>query len=397
MNSQNTPVHIRLWHKHFWYLALAYLFMSMSLYSFVPTLPLWLTSSQGMSAWQNALSLFCFGGGMWLSGGFCSFLTQHYRRNSVCVASIIAAIVILAAHYYIVAEKTLVPLWLITVLRLSFGSVFGMAQMVLSGILVIDVCESYNRTEANYCMSWFYRFGLSLGPIAGIIAGLFGSFQNVLLLAVSCLVVAMMFILMVYFPFRAPDDKVPVFSLDRFFLPQGWLLSVNLMLFAAVVGMVFSVIHGIEFFSMLATGFLLSLLAQRIVFADAELKSEVIAGLLFVGTALLLQVTRNQPVVCFVMPVMIGLGIGLVSGRFLLFFIKLSRHCQRGTSQSTYNIAWETGLWTGMAAGGLIGNNEQQYGTNETMVYNIAFWMTVVALLLYNFATHKWYLRHKNR
>lgn len=397
MNTQNTPVHIRLWHKNFWCLALAYLFMSVALYSFVPVLPLWLIGNQGMSTWQTALSLFCFGGGIWLSGGFCNFLTQRYRRNNVCVVSVIAAVIILAAHYYIVSEKMQVPLWIIAALRLAFGAVFGMAQMVLSGILVIDVCESYNRTEANYCMSWFYRFGLSLGPIAGVIAGMFGCFQGVLLLAIVCLVVAMMLILTVSFPFRAPDDNVPVFGLDRFFLPQGWLLSVTLLLFAAVVGMVFSVIHSIEFFSMLATGFLLSVIAQRIVFADAELKSEVIAGLLLVGTALLLQVTRSLSVVSLVMPVMMGLGIGLVSGRFLLFFIKLSRHCQRGTSQSTYNISWETGLWTGMAVGFLIGNNEQQYGVNDSLVCSIAFWIVVGVLLLYNFATHKWYLHHKNR
>ncbi|MBO5062729.1 MAG: MFS transporter, partial [Prevotella sp.] len=137
-------------------------------------------------------------------------------------------------------------------------------------------------------------------------------------------------------------------------------------------------------------------IAQRIVFADAELKSEVIAGLLLVGTALLLQVTRSLSVVSLVMPVMMGLGIGLVSGRFLLFFIKLSRHCQRGTSQSTYNISWETGLWTGLAAGFLIGNGKL-CGVNDSLVCSIAFWIVVVVLLLYNFATHKWYLHHKNR
>lgn len=290
----------------------------------------------------------------------------------------------------------LLPFWLIAALRLAFGSAFGMAQMVLSGILVIDVCESYNRTEANYCMSWFYRLGLSLGPIAGIMAGMFGSFQGVLLLAMICLAVTMVMIMTVYFPFRAPDDKVALFGLDRFFLPQGWLLSVTLLLFAVAVGMVFSVIHSIEFFSMLATGFLLSVLAQRIVFADAELKSEVITGLLLVGTALLLQITRNQPMVRLVMPVMMGLGIGLVSGRFLLFFIKLSRHCQRGTSQSTYNLSWETGLWTGMAAGIIIAGKEQ-YHNNGITVCGIALWIVATVLLLYNFATHKWYLRNKNR
>ena len=42
MNTQNTPVHITLWHKGFWLLLLANLFLTMSIYAFVPVLPIWL-------------------------------------------------------------------------------------------------------------------------------------------------------------------------------------------------------------------------------------------------------------------------------------------------------------------------------------------------------------------
>jgi hypothetical protein len=46
---------------------------------------------------------------------------------------------------------------------------FGLAQMVLASTLVIDTCESYQRTEANHSVSWFGRFALSLGPLTGVI------------------------------------------------------------------------------------------------------------------------------------------------------------------------------------------------------------------------------------
>lgn len=40
MDTQNTPIHIRLWNRHFWRLALANLFLVMSVYMLIPTLPL---------------------------------------------------------------------------------------------------------------------------------------------------------------------------------------------------------------------------------------------------------------------------------------------------------------------------------------------------------------------
>lgn len=398
MNTQNTPVHIRLWHKHFWFLALAYLLMSVAVYAFVPVLPAGLAGIHGLSACGLALSFAAFGGGMLLSGGFCNYLVQRYRRNKVCVVSIAMMVLVLSIHYYIVAERIVVPLWVPVALRLALGAAFGLAQMVLSGVLVIDVCESYNRTEANYCMSWFYRLGLSLGPLVGIMIAMTESFSAVLLFSVVCLFISVILILSVYFPFRAPDDNVRVLGLDRFFLPNGWLLALNLMLFSLAVGMVLSVMRSVEFYSMLATGFLMSLLAQRIVFADAELKSEVICGMLLVGAALLIQITRNLPVVAYIMPVMLGLGIGLVSGRFLLFFVKLSRHCQRGTSQSTYNISWEIGLWSGLAIGYIFADADFRAGADEgETVFNWALILMIIALALYNFVTHKWYLSNKNR
>jgi len=394
MNTQNTPVHIRLWHRHFWFLSLAYLLMSVAVYSFVPVMPGWLTGAQGLSACGVALSVGSFGAGMLLLGGFCNYLVQKFRRNLVCVCSLGVVTVLLLFHYYIISKAVILPLAVWCVMRLAQGAAYGLAQMVLSGILVIDVCESYNRTEANYCMSWFCRLGMALGPVVGMVLGVSLSFRFVVLFAVSCLVMSVLLILSVQFPFRAPDDGVRLFGLDRFWLPQGWLLSVNLLLFSLSVGMVFSVMHSLEFFSMLLVGFLASLLAQRIVFADAELKSEVICGLLLVVAALLLQITRNLPVVQYVVPVLVGLGVGLVSGRFLLFFIKLSRHCQRGTSQSTYNLSWEFGVWTGLALGYMSGCACLD---SDTAVIAVAMGLVSTALLLYHFITHRWYLINKNR
>ena len=78
-----------------------------------------------------------------------------------------------------------------------------------------------------------------------------------------------------------------------------------------------------------------------------------------------------------------------MGSRFLLFFIKLTRHCQRGTSQSTYFLGWETGLMAGFALGLFIGNR------SEALV--IALVLVMLALVIYNYLIHPWYLHNKNR
>lgn len=395
MNTQNTPVHIRLWHRHFWFLALAYMLLSVAVSAFIPTLPDWLADEQRLSSCGVAFSVGCFGLGILFLGGFCNYFVQRYRRKFVCVFCLCAMMALFALHYYIIMEGSVFPAYLWCVLRVVQGAFFGLAQMVLSGILVIDVCESYNRTEANYCMSWFFRLGLAIGSVLGIVIGAFMAFYYILLLCIACLALAVLLILSVHCPFRAPDEA-KLLSLDRFWLPHGWLLSVNLLLFSLAIGMFLSVMHTLEFFSILMIGFLASLLAQRIIFVNAELKSEVVCGLLLAGAAFLLQVTRNLHVVQYVVPIFIGLGIGLVSGRFLLFFIKLSRHCQRGTSQSTYNISWEVGIWGGLAVGYAFSHNYIS-GGGESFVVSLSLGLVVIALLLYNFMTHRWYLSNKNR
>ena len=42
MYTQNTPVHVKLWHHDFWRLAIANMLLTMSVYMQIPVLPLWL-------------------------------------------------------------------------------------------------------------------------------------------------------------------------------------------------------------------------------------------------------------------------------------------------------------------------------------------------------------------
>jgi hypothetical protein len=94
--------------------------------------------------------------------------------------------------------------------------------------------------------------------------------------------------------------------------------------------------------------------------------------------------------VAYAAPLFVGFAFGIIGARFLLFFIKLSRHCQRGTSQSTFMLGWESGIAWGLGIGLALFHAEKSY------VLLVANGLVVLALVMYNF-THDWFVRNKNR
>ena len=392
MNAQNTSVHIRLWQYEFWLLAISEFLLSMSVYMLLPTLPLWLAGNQNLSAMETGIVMGAFGVGLFSLGAFVSFLVERYRRNIVCIVAIAALVVLLGLSYYLDSLRDqFVEFSVLVLLRFAMGAAFGLSQMVLCSTLIIDTCESSQRTEANFATGWFGRIALALGALAGLLLLRYTDYSMVFLAATGCAVTSLVLVLMVHFPFRTPVDDVSVASLDRFFLPHGTLLFLNLLLVTLAFGLLLSLQLSLLFFAMLMCGFLSALLCWRFVFRDAELKSEVVSGLILLGVALVMLLTRsNLPIVCYGAPLFIGLGMGLIGSRFLLFFIKLSRHCQRGTSQSTYMLGWESGIAIGIGLGlGCFSGAPQQLLLTSIL-------LVIMALASYQF-THSWFLKNKNR
>lgn len=392
MNSQNTPVHIKLWHREFWQLAIANLLLSMSVYMLIPVLPVWLMQEENFSQTETGLSMGVFALGLYLLGPLVSYLVQHYRRNKVCLWAIVGLIACQGMLWYVSTLKgEFAEFWLILIQRFVLGALFGLAQMVLSSTLVIDTCESFQRTEANHSASWFGRFALSLGPLAGIVVMSYWGFEYVILTTMGCAAIALLLIRMIDFPFRTPEDYVHVFSCDRFILSQGGMLFLNLLLISLSLGIIISMMDSVIDFGMMMVGFLFALLAQRFVFRDAELKSEVVTGLILLIAALLLMLTHTTETADYISSAFVGMSAGIIGSRFLLFFIKLSRHCQRGTSQSTFMLAWETGLSLGIGLTYLLSEALPCSMILLTLI------LTMMALLMYNGVTHTWFMNHKNR
>lgn len=384
MNSQETLTHIRLWHKDFWLMAMASLLLAMAATILIPSLPKWMLFVQGLSATETGYCMGAFALGLFLPGAFCSYLVQRFRRNVVCVWSVL----LFALSVGLPAYATHIPYVWMLALRVVQGVAFGLAQMVLASTLIIDTCESSQRTEANHSASWFGRFALSLGPMAALLVAQFTDDQVVLLVSAGCCVLTALFVLMVKFPFRAPIDNPHFFSLDRFLLVHGVPLLLNLLPLTIATGMIMSLPLDATFYGQMMVGFLLSLLAERFVFAEAELKSEIVSGAVLMTAALL--VILFVPTSPLASP-LLALGLGIVGARFLLLFIKLSRHCQRGTAQSTFLLGWESGIALGVGIGYACFDGER------SQLLIVAIGLVVFSLLLYSFFIHRWFVLNKNR
>ena len=391
MYTQNTPVHIRLWNKDFWLLAIANLFLGMAV-----NVQMVMTFLMAASPYEASKAMGAFGIGIVVLGMSVSFLVERYRRNHVCWYAILGVVACLAIPIFYD-----LPVGGMVGVRLATGICYGLAEMVLYSTLVLDTCESHQRTEANYAVNWFGRIALALGPFFALLLVRFLDVRLLSWISAGAAVVALLMVMMVRFPFRSPGDNIKLVSLDRFILPASWGLMLNLFFFSTVLGLILSIemVH-LSFFALLMVGFLLAIVAEKYVFVNAELMSEAIAGMLLVGFALLLMLVEIEQAFVTI-PILIGLGSGIMASRFLLFFIKLSDHCQRGTSQSSFFLAWELGLALGLFMG--LGRNANAVIPlvgelpSWKVVGAIALFFDVAALLLYVAFTHQWYMKHKNR
>jgi putative sugar transporter len=391
MDTQNIPVHVRLWNKHFWLLAMANLLLVMSSYMLVATIPLRM-EVRGYSILQIALVMGAFFIGIYLFGSLSGYLVQRYRRKNVFNLSILLLLAVTGVLYYLSSlPYNSFDYMLLVGLRFMQGAFYGLSQLVLLSTLIIDTVEAVHRTEANHAATWFGRFALSLGPLAGIYVYQSMNFGSVLILSCICLLVAFVFVNLIRFPFRMPSEDYSRFSFDRFLLKGSHWLFVNVVLVTSVVGVLLSIEHTPRFYGMMMLGFVIAILAERFVFADADLRSEATTGMIVIGIAVLLMITRRQESVSYIVPILVGLGVGLIGSRFLLFFIKMSDHCQRGTSQSTFLLAWETGIGIGLVL---------SYGLfhlEQPLVLWVCLGILAASLILYDTFIHSWYIKHKHR
>ena len=152
----------------------------------------------------------------------------------------------------------------------------------------------------------------------------------------------------------------------QFITKTAWLLAVNICFFGLCWGIMsnYVAIYGKQemnitdgtgyFFMLLSIGLVLSRLfgARSLRAGKMTRNASVGVVLSMIGFGLFACVA--EPWSYYLSALLIGLGNGQMYPAFLNMFVKVARHDQRGTANSSILISWDIGMGLGIVLGGFI-------------------------------------------
>ena len=336
-------------------------------------------------------SVLAFAMGLFVIGPFNSWFVETFPRKTVCLKSIFLLAFPFLLFLYIVDS-----FWMILFLGIQ-GIGFATAQNALCNTLINDLQVSRNRTRGDNLLNKFGHLGLPFGWLLGFYLPMLSKqFCAIPLfsfaVSASPVIIAFLAVVFIRVPLKAPIHA-KVFSSDRFLRLSAWPLFLLTVLAAAIEGLFvgYSLSWNPEIIAAnalyLGGGFLISLLLQKVVFADADTRAEFVSGVVFLLGALLLFL-HPLDIVHSASFLLFGIGTGLLSARLLIYFLKLSGHCQRGTSQNTHFLGWRLGFAIGIIAGISINNN--------SIIY-ISLFLLAILFAIYLILIHPWFEKNKDR
>ena len=339
----------KLWTGDFIRICVVNLLLYASLYALFPVLPMELSGRLGLPLEQIGSMFLFLILGMTLAGPFRAYLVDAYKRKYVFLFSFGVMVATTVGYAFVRNQMQLISLGIIQ------GIAFGMATT--AGITIaIDITNSTMRSVGNINIAWVARLGMFLGIASGVWLHQVYGIKYLLYFSVAIGMIGILLGTSIYVPFRAPI-VTKVFSFDRFLLIRGWVPAINVILIGLIPGLFipFSTSFGIGgdgtsttlFFCIIGVGFVLSRFIGCIQYLKNKTFLLIIAGIIFLNIAIY-SLSPGSP--GFLSAAFLGLGLGLVIPEFLMIFVKLSQHCQRGTANSTHLLFCESGISLGVAA-----------------------------------------------
>ena len=342
---------VKLWTVHFMRICVANLLLFISLYVLFPVLSVEMADRLGVPAAQTGVIFLFFTLGMFLIGPFHAYLVDAYKRKYVCMFAAVLMVVATIGYAFVTNLTELILLGTVQGLAFGIGTTAGIT-------LAIDITNSTLRSAGNVSFSWMARMGMIAGIILGVWLYQSQSFQTLLTVSVITGAVGILMLSGVYVPFRAPI-VTKLYSFDRFLLLRGWVPAINLILITFIPGLLVPMVHPflndfvlgntgipVPFFVGTALGYIVSLFFARLFFLKEKTLRLVIIGL---GLEIVAISLLNTDISIGISSVLLGLGLGFILPEFLVMFVKLSHHCQRGTANTTHLLATEIGISLGIA------------------------------------------------
>lgn len=324
---------------------------------------------------------------------FSGFMVDCFNRKTVLMVCFFAFFVMFAGY---IGASTLL---MFAIVRTLHGVPFG-ASTVANSTVAIDVLPSSRRNEGIGFYGLSNNLAMAAAPSVGI--WIYRATDNFNLLFWISLAVALAgFITSTSINLRQREivKAKPIMSLDHFFLTRAWLMALNISLFGLCWGVLgnYVAIFGMEmlgitdgtgvWFVLLSSGLMLSRITGRKALREGRITGVCLQGVILSTVGYALFAAAFGAWSFYLSALLVGLGNGRMYPSFLNMFVRVARHDQRGTANSSILISWDAGMGIGILMGGFVA----QY-----VSYQAAFWITAAAqaagALLYALATRRFFL-----
>ena len=367
---------MRLWNSNYWKVMGSNFLLFFAFYILAPLLPIYLDAQFDADKDLTGLVLSGYVVATLLVRPFSGFMVDCFDRKKVLLVCLFAFFICFAGY---IGAGTLL---MFAIVRTMHGIPFG-AATVANSTVAIDVLPSSRRNEGIGYYGLSNNLAMAVAPSAGIyIYSATGNFALLFWIALALALTGFVCASTVRIPRREKVVDKPKMSLDHFFLSRAWLMAVNISLFGLCWGVMsnYVAIYGQEslgitdgtgvFFMLLSAGLFLSRLYGAKSLRAGLLTRNCVRGVICSTVGYVLFATSFGEWSFYLSALLVGLGNGQMYPAFLNMFIKVARHDQRGTANSSILISWDIGMGVGILVGGFIA---------EYIGYGAAFWVTAVA------------------
>ncbi len=297
---------------------------------------------------------------------------------------------------YIIADSVSA----IVVTRVLLGATFSFVTTAAS-TLAIDTIPSNRRAEGIGYYGAITFLAMAIGPMTGLYLIEAFDYQGLFIFAVASCFVGVVIASFIRTKPRARQEREAL-SFDRFFLKSGTSIALVVALFYVFYGTLMTymplyisevglTVNSGNFFLALSIGVIISRsLSGRFLYKGLYNLLLMLGGtIVVISTIIFIFFITN--ITFAIASFGIGIGFGLVVPSVQTMIVNLVAHNRRGTANSTYLIALDTGSGLGMLVGGTIANI-----FNYKIMYCFGLGFVILAMLIYRFYSRSNYNKHLN-
>ena len=395
----------RLFTRDYIFVCIAAFMMSFSFFILVPTLPMYLKDTFGISPALVGVVLSCYVIAVLSIRPMTGFIADTLPRKRVYIVSYAIFVASFLGYFFITQTLALFIL-----LRVLHGFSFGMLTTA-GNTLVIDVMPSSRRGEGLGYYGVTNNLAMAFGPMVGLFVISSGNYTLLFLTSLITGIVGLVLGALVRAPHKRLEKTEFKLSADRFFLKEGIRACFAFFLLAIPYGMttsymaLYAASSGIThnaglFFTVMAAGLITSRLNSGKRVDRGFVTETIIVGICIAlvggfGEAILSTVSSWSItagyVTYFLTAFLFGYGYGTMFPAYNTLFINLAPNSRRATANATYLTGWDVGIGGGMLLGGYISEFDYSY------CYMLGAVLIFLALMFFKYVVTPHFHKHKLR